>query len=451
MKIQDEEGNLWYKHEKRIERINQGVRGAHASIHFQCEYCWIINLEGRPPAKGLDDAYVMMIRRANLDAMGGRAVATIEAHTAAIKKNILNCQLLRKTPSIPPHGPMPIADTVGMGLAVELLFHSLTAVPRIKGQSHIQFDSMRRPRATFSSAWESSPMGIRENSTFSTSAAKVTITSCPTQQKWFGLMMRGAESRMGYTSQRQQPLGIGIISKLLDLIKEEAVEQERTIAREYIKVGAAVATAVCASLRGPEVFMMELSALRKHIHMGREGTMPSEPMKAGVELSNAPHIIITLLGEFKGELGYKYHLMSLASTTSSGIELRWWIEKLIQVREEEGCLSGPAFGHKDGSVALMREYDEILHYFLESIQKENPNLITESDDIQTNYGFSRTFRRTAEGRARAANLDSGVQNAMNRWKKIEQAKGMRPRFNMVDHYSHARDLMHVTWRYSFVQ
>ncbi len=143
--------------------------------------------------------------------------------------------------------------------------------------------------------------------------------------------------------------------------------------------------------------------------------------------------------------------MSLASTTSSGIELRWWIEKLIQVREEEGCLSGPAFGHKDGSVALMREYGKILHYFLESIQKENPNLITESDDIQTNYGFSRTFRRTTEGRARAANLDSGVQNAMNQWKKIEQAKGMRPRFNMVDHYSHARDLMHITWRYSFVQ
>ena len=133
MKIQDEEGNLWYRYEKRIERINQGVRGAHASIHFQCEYCWIINLEGRPPAKGLDDAYVMMIRRANLDAMGGRAVATIEAHAAAIKKNILNCQLLRKTPSIPPRGPMPIADTIGMGLAVELLFHSLTAVPRIKG------------------------------------------------------------------------------------------------------------------------------------------------------------------------------------------------------------------------------------------------------------------------------------------------------------------------------
>jgi hypothetical protein len=118
--------------------------------------------------------------------------------------------------------------------------------------------------------------------------------------------------------------------------------------------------------------------------------------------------------------------MALASTTSSGIDLRWWIETLIKVQEEEGCVSGPAFGHRDGSVALMREYDEILHYFLETIQRECPELILEFDNIHANYGFSRTFRRTAEGRARAANLDMGIQNAMNRWKKIEQANLCRP-------------------------
>ncbi len=71
-KIEDKEGNKWYK------------QGAHASIHFQCEHCWLINLEGHPPVERLDDAYVMLIRQANLDAMGGRAVATIEAHMAAI-------------------------------------------------------------------------------------------------------------------------------------------------------------------------------------------------------------------------------------------------------------------------------------------------------------------------------------------------------------------------------
>jgi hypothetical protein len=84
-KIQDEEGNQWFKHEKREHRINHAVQGAHASIHFQCEDCWMINLEGCLPVPGLDDVYIMLILRANLDAMGGRAVATIEAHAAAIK------------------------------------------------------------------------------------------------------------------------------------------------------------------------------------------------------------------------------------------------------------------------------------------------------------------------------------------------------------------------------
>jgi hypothetical protein len=61
-KIEDEEGNLWYKQGQREERINQGVRGAHASIPFQCEACWMLNLEGCLPVDGLDDMYVTCIR-----------------------------------------------------------------------------------------------------------------------------------------------------------------------------------------------------------------------------------------------------------------------------------------------------------------------------------------------------------------------------------------------------
>jgi hypothetical protein len=125
----------------------------------------------------------MMIHGANLDAMGGRAVATIKAHTTSIKHSIYNCQLLRKTPTIPSQGPMAMADMVGMGLAVKLLFHSLNTVLCIKGEPHIHFDSMRRPPTTYTSAWESSPMGIHEGLTYSSNSTRVTITSCPTQQK----------------------------------------------------------------------------------------------------------------------------------------------------------------------------------------------------------------------------------------------------------------------------
>jgi hypothetical protein len=99
----------------------------------------------------------------------------------------------------------------------------------------------------------------------------------------------------------------------------------------------------------------------------------------------------------------------------------------------------------------MLEYDDLFHFFLGKVRDENPELILPSDDIEANYRFSHTFRQTTEGKARGVQLDSSIQNAMNRWRKIEEAKGKRPRFNMVNHYSHARQLMSVTWQYSYVQ
>ncbi len=116
----------------------------------------------------------------------------------------------------------------------------------------------------------------------------------------------------------------------------------------------------------------------------------------------------------------------------------------MKIRDDKGCRTGPAFGCSNESVGLVSEYEDMLHFFLQKVQDAHPNLILPTDNVEVNYGFSRTFRRMAEGRGKGANLDSGVQNAMNRWRKIEKAKGKCPRFNMVDRYSHARELMPVT-------
>ena len=145
------------------------------------------------------------------------------------------------------------------------------------------------------------------------------------------------------------------------------------------------------------------------------------------------------------------HLVPVASESLSGLQTRWWIEKLIEVRASEGHTSGPAFGRADGYIDPMAKYDDVLHTFLKEVQAENNDLILETDDVVKNYRFFRSFRKSAEGRARAAGLDSDMQNTMNRWKKVENARGRRPKFNMVDHYSTARDLMPITWRYSYVQ
>jgi hypothetical protein len=140
---QDIKGNLWFKQKAKENEINQGVRWAHATMSFQCEWCWFINLEGHLPESNLDDMYLKLMHRANLDAMSGRAITTTAAHAAATKRLVRKCALIGKTPTIPLRGPLPMSDLVGMSVAMDMLFHSLTANPRLEGELHIPFDSMR--------------------------------------------------------------------------------------------------------------------------------------------------------------------------------------------------------------------------------------------------------------------------------------------------------------------
>ncbi len=256
---------------------------------------------------------------------------------------------------------------------------------------------------------------------------------------------------MGHVSMANRALPISIVVRVLEMVKDELETSfDLAATREHGKMGAALALAVCGSLRGPEVFMTDLAGLRRHIDKGKAGIMPINPLKTGEDLTKAPHVFITFIGKFKGETGIDAHLLALASETLSGIEMRWWVEQLIRIRLSEGCISGPAFGNEHGRVGTIREYDAMLHHFLQEIQREDQDLLDDQESLDR-YSFYRTFRKTATGRARGAGLDSDTINTMNRWKTVERAKGKQPQWNMVDNYSDARDLMPVTWRYSYVQ
>jgi hypothetical protein len=263
------------------------------------------------------------------------------------------------------------------------------------------------------------------------------MTACPTKQEWFLCILRGCKIRMGFTIKLNQSLTTSTITKLLALLKRESKVEPQNIAWEYIKVKAAIALAVCALLRGPEVFLLDLAGLRRNIDKGKNGILPPLPLKASVDLTEAPHVIVALLRNFKGKTGMHQHMIALASTITSGITLRWWLEQLVEVQAEEGCSHGPAFGYSNGLVATLHKYDGILHHFLQMIQQENPEMIAEDDDVQSNYGFFCTFRKSLEAKARAAGRDSSTLNAMNRWRTIENAKGGCPCFDMIEYYSNA--------------
>lgn len=451
--MEDMAGNVWFKQRDVDFELNHGIAGSHASIPFQCERCWMINLERRLPIPGKDDAYVMFLRRANLDAMSGRAPSTITSHAREIAQMIRNSALIGKTPNIPPRGPMPLNDPCGMGIAIDILLKSLTAKSRIKGQEFVQHGTVRKVRGTFGSAWESSPLGIAEGASFEKGSGRgTTLTFCPTQQKWFSCFTIGAETRRGHASKANRAIDMAVILRLLELTREEMAGPDILRSREFCMFGAAVVVAVTASLRGPEVFKLDLAGIRAFIELGRDGVSPDNPMKKGVDLTKAPHVFYAFLGKFKGELGFGQHLVAVASHTKSSLEPRWWLEQLIRVRQQESCTSGPAFGRSATLASTGSEYDVMLHYLLEIIQRENPELIAPTDDVTIQYGFYRSFRKTSETRARIAGLDGDTINAMNRWKTIERARGRRPRWTtMIEHYSDARALMPVTWRYSYIQ
>ena len=85
----------------------------------------------------------------------------------------------------------------------------------------------------------------------------------------------------------------------------------------------------------------------------------------------------------------KHHLLALASETRSGIQLIWWIEKLIAIREREEFKSGPAFTDSGGNLAKTRgEYDNIVRSFIKRIQADKElGMMEDKDNVDRFYGF----------------------------------------------------------------
>jgi hypothetical protein len=78
--LKDNDGEVWEGHDAQAARLNTGVAGVHSALAFQCEICWMRNLEARDPDAMADHNYIVCIRQANLDAMNARAAGTIKGH-----------------------------------------------------------------------------------------------------------------------------------------------------------------------------------------------------------------------------------------------------------------------------------------------------------------------------------------------------------------------------------
>lgn len=113
-------------------------------------------------------------------------------------------------------------------------------------------------------------------------------------------------------------------------------------------------------MRGHEGFYTDLAATRKFLDKGRDGVLPKgalqRRMLTEAECAHLPEVCLCLIGKFKGETGERHFSIVLANESSSGLKIRWWIEKLVEVCEIEGKTSGYAFGDESCSAELSPEY-----------------------------------------------------------------------------------------------
>jgi len=222
---------------------------------------------------------------------------------------------------------------------------------------------------------------------------------------------------------------------LMELLEDEWARSTDTLVQEQVaSLGAFALIAFCGSFRGSEVFMTDLHGLRK----GMEET----------KRLNRDHVVIPLLGRFKGEQNTRYHLAPLAAETRSGLRVQQWVERLILVRENGGRVRGPAFCNLAGEVGSSFSYEVGFVERLLTVQAARPDVIPTDVDISEQFGVSRSFRRGSTSVARTRGVEDKQVELINRWRKVESARGRKPTLPMKEHYSDIAILIPEMVKYS---
>ena len=96
--------------------------------------------------------------------------------------------------------------------------------------------------------------------------------------------------------------------------------------------------------------MMGAAVLRHHIRKGREGPLA--------------HVVIPLVGRFKGGTGSRHHLQAVVNETASKLKVEWWLERLNGELIRQGQRNGPACCDEEVNLAQASQYQETLVSFL---------------------------------------------------------------------------------------
>ena len=346
-----------------------------------------------------------MIRRANLDAFWSRARGTVYQNTQKIKQNLKFSKMLGLDGVYEHTGPYPFYDHCGYEMAVTTLLHSRR--PGKHDNTYTQFATIRHDRGSFSSHVRATPQSnIHHLSLVDQKGRYERVAQDKCGSLWYFRFMVGLKTRMGGIWKPNKALSHQLLKTVLEMSEEKINEVDKGVSGEdssrWIVFVAYVVVSYVLSLRGNEGLMLDLGGLRKNWKIDR-----------------GDHIVIALWGKLKGENAYRNHKIPCINVTKSGINVKFTVQRLLDLKEKEGNMNGPAISDSKGFLLQARELDQQLHDLLMDIHERDPSLfppsISSLEDVLENYRCYRTWRRTSVLRALEEKVEQPDINIVNKW------------------------------------
>jgi len=236
-------------------------------------------------------------------------------------------------------------------------------------------------RATFSNIFMSSKRGTDSLRSFGGDRAKHVLTDSPTNSLFFERFCQGCVRRMGHEVRQNWAIPLPVIHGLLEVLERDWAVAQTEAEKEVIGLlGAYTVIAFCGSFHGNEVFLVDFHGTKKYLD--------SPEVEEGV-------VIIPLLGRYKGETGDRYHLTPLAASTSSGIQVKLWVSRLVATKVAHGQARGPLFSTRCGTLVNPSLVETELMDRRQGLKDSQVGLIPADVDVLEDFGISRSFRRGA--------------------------------------------------------
>ena len=414
----------WKAKSSDVGRYRYARDGDDLMVAFECDFCVFAKVYERPPDLTVpSDSFGMAcIRRVILDAFWSRSRATVSSNSSRFREIIRKSALLGFEPPYSSPGPLPTFDHCGYKVAVLMVAKSLE--PGRHSASHMQWDTIRKLRASYSNQIRAAAVSNSFTLTLSDNKGSgyERLTADPCGSLWFNRFMTGCKNRMGQDCRPNRAISCDLMVALLRQVEARITDSETLEDRErWVMAGAYFCFCFVVSLRSPEGLMTDLEGLIHHSNASED------------------FVIIPLKGQVKGESHTRQHLLHSVNSTDSGIKVRVWLRRLMTVHSIRGRTVGPAFVDPiSNTQSTTSDMNDLFHELLVELFDSHRQLfgvdIDSSVDVTDKYHVFRSFRRGSESRAVAKRIDEADRFVVNRWKKKEAAGTKKANLPIDQHY-----------------